>query len=337
LICAKFGNRFVKWFSTGGGGSWLYRLAAAYVHHLARRLASFPAPEFAPLGEAEKVGEYVIGMVAAGMRPCVSTSPSAAVRLCLAMQERGRSLRNVRFMLVSEPLTRARRQVIEAAGAGASSIYAFAEGGNVGAQCPNPTVADDVHVALDAYAVVQRARTLSDGEIVDAQLFTAFRPACPKVMLNAEIGDYAVMETRRCGCLFDELGYDRHLHSIRSFQKLSGEGVTFIGADILRLLEEILPRRFGGSLADYQLIESQDARGLPQYALLVSPEVGGLDERALVATFLEELGKLRPPYRFMANQWAQANILRVRRQRPLATARGKVLPFRTLGPDAPLE
>src|SRR5204863_4740045 len=35
LICAKFGNRFVKWFSTGGGGSWLYRLAAAYVHHLA--------------------------------------------------------------------------------------------------------------------------------------------------------------------------------------------------------------------------------------------------------------------------------------------------------------
>jgi hypothetical protein len=89
--------------------------------------------------------------------------PSAAVRLYLEIRERGLSLRGVTFMLLSEPLTRARRQVIEGAGIGVSAMYAFAEGGNVGAQCSHPVAADDVHVFLDAYAVIQRAVDLGDG------------------------------------------------------------------------------------------------------------------------------------------------------------------------------
>jgi hypothetical protein len=166
---------------------------------------------------------------------------------------------------------------------------------------------------------------------MDALLITALRPACPKILLNAEVGDCARIETRRCGCLFDDLGYYQHIHTIRSFEKLTGEGVTFIGADLYQLLEEVLPRRFGGTLADYQLVELQDDRGLPRYNLLVSPEIGAVDENALVTTFLRELGRLRRPYRFMANQWAQADLIRVERQRPIATARGKIMPFRTLG------
>ena len=101
------------------------------------------------------------------------------------------------------------------------------------------------------------------------------------------------------------------------------------------MLEEALPKRFGGTLADYQLVESQDARGLPRYQLLVSPDVGALNECRLVATFLEELGKLKRSYGVMANQWAQGGVLEVRRQRPLPTARGKLLPFRTIRGDGP--
>ena len=89
----------------------------------------------------------------------------------------------------------------------------------------------------------------------DALLVTALRPACPKVLLNTGIGDSAVMERRRCGCIFDELGYDLHLHTVRSFEKLTGEGATFLGVDVIHVLEEILPAEFGGSLADYQLLE----------------------------------------------------------------------------------
>lgn len=332
LICARFGNRFLKWFATAAGGSVAYRLVSAYLHTLLRWAGGFPKPEFIGPRDWDRVGDYVVGMAQAGLRPCVNASPSDAIRVCMAMQERGTVLHNVTFLLGYEPLTPARRKTIEAAGAMVAMTYGFSEAGTVGQQCPRPSVADDVHVASDAFAVIQHTRQVDEEEKVDALLLTALGPTTPKVMLNAEIGDYAVLETRHCGCLFDELGYHQHLHTIRSFEKLTGVGVTFVAADLYRLLEEVLPRRFGGTLADYQLVEEQDARGLPRYRLFISPELGDLDEKRLVAEFLAELGKIRRQYPFMVNQWLAADVLRVVRQRPLPTTRGKVLPVRTLGP-----
>jgi hypothetical protein len=331
LICAKFGKRFVKWFCTAGGIGVMERCVATYVHSLARRAAGFPKPDFLPPGDIRKVGDHLLELLDHGARPCVMTSPSSAIRICLAMQTRGCSLRNVTFLLGGEPLTRARRETIDASGAKAVPTYGFSEGGTVGMQCPNPAAADDVHISLDAFAVIPRARHLDDGTMVDALLLTALKPASPKVMLNTEIGDHATLETRRCGCLFDTFGYDQHLHSIRSFEKLTGEGVTFVGADLFHVIEGILPKRFGGTVTDYQLVEEQNAHGGACYSLLVSPEVEALDESALVAAFLDELGRVRRHYRVMVNEWEQAGIVHVKRQRPLPTASGKVLPFLTLG------
>jgi hypothetical protein len=332
LFCAKFGKRFSKWFAIKFVGSMKERLIAAWVHGAVRRAARLPKPDFLPLSETGRVGEYLVRMTEEGQQPCVVTTPSAATRLGVAVQAQGRSLHNVAFLLGAEPLTRARRETIEAAGAEAVPTYGFAEGGSVGSQCPTPAAVDDVHISLDAYAVIQRARRLEDDDTVNALLLTALRPACPKVMLNAEIGDCGVLETRRCGCLFDEVGYFQHLHTIRSFEKLTGEGVTFIGSDFFHLLEETLPKKFGGSVGDYQLVEEQDDRGRPHCSVLVSPEVGALDEKELVATVLKEMGRGRDGRRLMAHHWAQADILQVRRRQPVPTARGKVLPFRTLGP-----
>lgn len=332
LMCAKFSNPCVKWFTTVKMPTLRSRLVAAAVHRLLRHAAVVPKPEFVPASEAWRIGEYLVGMAQDGVRPCVNTAPSDAIRICLAMQARGLSLQDVTFLLRAEPLTQARREAIEGSGAKAVPTYGFSEGGSVGSQCPNPTAADDIHVSLDAYAAIPRPRPLGDGEMVDALLLTALRPACPKVLLNTEIGDHAVLETRRCGCLFDEMGYFLHLHTIRSFEKLTGLGVTLIGSDLFHLLEEVLPKRFGGGVGDYQLVEAQDAQGLPRYTLRISPEVGALDETAAVAGLLNELGKLRPQYRFMADLWARADIVRVTRCHPIPTARGKILPFRTLGP-----
>ena len=129
------------------------------------------------------------------------------------------------------------------------------------------------------------------------------------------------------------LGYGRHLHGIRSFEKLTGEGATIHVADLQEVLEEVLPRRFGGTSTDYQLLEEQTSGGLPRYVFLVSPEVGAIDERALVRVFREEVGRLRRPYPFMLDQWTQGDAIRVRRERPRFTGRGKLASFRTLGPD----
>jgi hypothetical protein len=170
------------------------RLHAAGVHRLLRLTAGVPRPEFVPAALSSTIGEYLVGMVREGALPCVNAAPSDAIRLCLAMQARGLSLENVTFLLRAEPLTRTRRDAIEASGAKAVPTFGFSEGGSVGSQCPNPTAPDDIHVSLDAYAVISRSRLLGDGESVDAILFTALRPACPKVLLNTEIGDHAVLE-----------------------------------------------------------------------------------------------------------------------------------------------
>lgn len=332
LLAAKFGKRFIKWFATIGMGTLKDRMTSACVHGLARRAAGWPKPEFVPLSNAVRVGEYLADLVQRGQRPCINTSPSEAVQVCVAMAAKGLSLHDVTFLLGAEPLTPARRAAIEASQARAVPTYGFSEGGNVGSQCPLATVADDVHVSLDAWAIIPRARLLADEETVDSLLLTGFRPACPKVLLNAEIGDYAVLETKRCGCLFDEVGYFTHLHTIRSFEKLTGIGTTILGGDLFRVLEECLPPRFGGTVTDYQLLEEQEANGRPRYTLLVSPDVGPVDEARLLATFLDELGGLRHHYRFMTNLWREAGVVAVQRRRPVATARGKVLPFRTLGP-----
>ena len=329
LICAGFGNRFVKWFATASGGSLPYRLTSAYLHALMRRAGGFPKPEFVSSTDFVQIGDYLTRLTRGGLRPAVNTSPSQAIRVCLATLARGESLRGTTFLLGYEPLTPARRQTIEASGATVAMTYGFSEGGTVGQQCRYPAQADDVHIALDAFAVVTRRREVQ-GEMVDALALTALRPTAPKVLLNAEIGDQAIVETRTCGCPFDELGYVKHLHTIRSFEKLTGLGVTFAGADLFRLLEEKLPKKFGGNATDYQLIEEQDSRGLPRYSLIVSPEVGVVDEKALVAAFLEGLAEMRRYYRFMVNEWSEARLVRVVRRPPLETAAGKLLPFRTL-------
>ncbi len=331
LRYAKMGQRFVKWFSLGHGGAFQDRLAAAYMHGLIRFTSGFPKPESVPLSDAWAVGEFIAGLARQGPTPCVNASPSAAVRISIAMQERGISLANVAFLLRGEPLTNERKAAIEASGAKAVQTYGFAEGGTVGSQCPKPAEADDIHVFLEAFAVIGCDRPPYTSDSVKSLLLTALRPACPKIMLNTEIGDYGVLATKACGCPFDELGYDHHIHTIRSFEKLTGEGVTFRGADLQRLLEKMLPERFGGSVGDYQLLEEQDARGLPCYTLLISPEVGSLNEVELCRAFLEELRRISGSYRLMVNVWNQAGFLKVSRQSPVVTGRGKILPYITLG------
>jgi hypothetical protein len=330
LRCAGFGKQLDKWFEIAKMTTWRDRMVAGSVQYVVRRALKIPHPEFVPIDQAWRVGDYLAGLASRGTRPCLNTYPSAAVRICRGMEKRGVNLDGCTFLLRGEALTPSRRTSIEAAGAKAVQTYGFSEGGTVGSQCTHPARTDDVHLFEDVFAVIQRQRPLAEKASVSSLLLTGLRRACPKVLLNTEIGDHGVIETRPCDCLFGKLGYRRHLHSVRGFDKVTSEGMTFFGPDVVRLLEEVLPHRFGGSITDYQLVEEEDSQGLCRYALLVSPEVGTLDERALVADFLEELGKTRRYYGFKANLWAQAGTLKVRRAHPVATSRGKILPFRAL-------
>jgi hypothetical protein len=326
-----FGKPFVRWFSTGSPGSWSYRLVSAYLNGLMRWQAGLPAPEPVSLVDAGRIAAALAAMRVEGPPPCVVSSPSTATRIALAGGKAGPALAGVAFLLGGEPVTAARRRTIEAAGATAVATYGFSEAGGVGLQCSRPSEVDEVHVLTDRFAVIAEPRSLAGRAHDDVLLTTALGPASPKVLLNTEIGDTGTLVSGPCECRLGRLGYDQRLHTVRSFQKLTGEGVTFRVADVQHLLEEVLPARFGGSVGDYQLVESQDDRGLPRYTLVVSPGLDPIDEPALVAGFLAELARLRPPYPFMVDQWAQGGTLHVRRAFPAPTSRGKVPPVLTLG------
>ena len=328
LICARAGQRFVRWFATARGGSFRARLAARYVNGLTARIGGFPRPVFV-VGGFEVAARYLAALAAKGRPSCVNASPSTAIRLLRTLPE-PRALAGTTFLLGYEPLTVARRRAIEDSGARVAATYGFAEGGTVGQQCRAPVEPDDVHVARDLFAVIPDAAGPEEPGGASLVRLTSLLSSAPKVLLNASLGDTATLVTRDCGCGLDRLGYRQHLHTIRSAQKATGEGVTFLGADVARVLEDALPSRFGGAPTDYQLLEEDGPDGLTRYRLLVSPEAGSPDEQAVAAVFLAELARLRPAYRFMVDQWVQVGALAVERRRPLPSPRGKLLAFRSL-------
>ena len=66
--------------------------------------------------------------------------------------------------------------------------------------------------------------------------------------------------------------------------------MSYLGGELIALLEEALPARFGGSPSDYQLVEDE-VGGLARVELLVSPRVGEVNEPELVAYVLDALAR----------------------------------------------
>jgi len=101
--------------------------------------------------------------------------------------------------------------------------------------------------------------------------------------------------------------------------------MNFLDTDVVRVIEEVLPARFGGGPADYQLVESEDGNGRPRMTLLVDPAVGPFDPKAVVDTFLTAISQGSGAERVMSVYWVQTDVLRVERRTPVTTSSGKIL------------
>jgi hypothetical protein len=101
--------------------------------------------------------------------------------------------------------------------------------------------------------------------------------------------------------------------------------MTFLDTDVIRILEQELPARFGGGPMDYQLVEDAGADGVSRLCLLVHPSIGPLDPDEVADAFLTLTGGESLATRVMELQWRQAGTLRVERRAPIATASGKIL------------
>jgi hypothetical protein len=255
-------------------------------------------------------------------------TPSIAVRTCVAAQEAGLNLTGAIIFGGGEAITPAKSKAIAATGARLVPLYFVVEIGAVGWGCARPADASDLHLIEDSLALVQHPRQVPSSELtVDSFYFTRLLPSAPKVMLNVETDDYGVIEERSCGCPLEDLGFTRHFRYVRSFSKLTGEGVTLVGTEMVRILEEVLPARFGGGPLDYQLLEEEDEQALTRLSLLVHPRIEIADEAEVIDTVLQALRQSSVAADLASAIWRHAGTLQVKREEPVWTARGKLMPL----------
>ncbi len=335
LRYAKLGKPAAKWFTQSKPMARLadlrYFLFTRYTVHASRACGvPLPMPEYTPPAEAVRVARWLAQVKKEdGTSALLETSASSGVRICLAAMEHGLDIAGAFFRLGGEPYTEAKAKVIAEAGARAACHYHMAEVGAIGLACAAPQSPSEVHLARDKVAVIQRQKRVANSGIsVGALVFTTLLPSCPKIMLNVESDDYGRLNERRCGCAFDELGFSSHLSEIYSYEKLTSGGMTFLGTDLISLVEEILPARFGGRPTDYQFVE-EEAGGLPKVSLLVSPRAGKIDEQEMLATVLRAL-RSSPGGELMADVWQGGQTLQVARREPYATGAFKILPLHIL-------
>jgi hypothetical protein len=303
-----------------------FRLATSYVIWLSRLCGvPCPSPEPLTLDRAVVLAEWAADAIKRRGGCQIAASPSPGVRVCLAAEEAGLDLAGATFMGGGEPFTAAKKAVFDRVGARHITFYISVDAGPMGLPCAAPLEENDQHFLEDNLALIQHPRKVAGAEgTVDAFYFTSLRDRMSKVLLNMESDDYGVVEHRSCGCPLEALGYRRHIRRIRSYGKLTGESVTLVGSEMVRILEQVLPARFGGTPQDFQVLEEADEHGLTRLVLLVSPTLDIPSERLVIDTVLAAIKEGSEAGAVAQSFWQRAGTFKVRRQAPIWTAGGKL-------------
>jgi hypothetical protein len=331
---AYCGHRTERWFSPLGWRDsryWFrYALATRYMMFWMRRCGiHVPDPEVVRFDRADVVARWAHDTARTRGGCVFGAAVSPSVRVCAAAADAGLDLTGVVFRVGGEPMTSAKAAVFERVGARYIPSYSMVEAHAIGRGCARPAQIGDLHLIHDAYALITSPHPIGEsGVTVPAFNLTALLDTAPKVLLNVQSDDYGVIEERSCGCELERYGYTTHLRDIRSYSKLVGEGVTLIGNEMLRVLESVLPTRFGGTPLDYQLSEEEDDQGFTRLFLCISPRVQITDEVEVIDVVLRSLSESSAMADAARTVWQQAQSLQIRRTEPVWTARGKLLPLR---------
>ena len=330
LEYAVIGEPFLRWFSPVDPGApeldprylWSGRLlrAGGLVAGV-----GFPAVEYVPIADLTPAVRWMERVLRAGGTPNVHTFVSLGVRLCEAAAAAGSEIAGAQFSVTGEPATPERMAAFRRSGVAAVPTYASTESGVVGRGCLAPAEADEVHLAAESQAVIPAGGRDGEGMPAGALLLSTLRTTAPLILLNVSVGDTAVVSRRSCGCPLEQLGWTTHLHTIRSFEKLTAGGVAFLDTNVVRVLEEVLPARFGGGPTDYQLIETEAEGGGSRIRLRVHPRLGPIDEAAVADAFLEEIGHGSGAERVAELLWREAGLVTVEREPPRFTDSCKIL------------
>ena len=333
LLHAASGEPATHWFCARLHGAdraaFRFRAATFAALTVARAAgASVRWPRYLPFDRAVELAWWARDQVKRAGKCTIHSSVSRILRIAVAAQEHGIDLTGTVLRGGAEPPTPAKVSRITATGATFRSSYAFSEVGTVGSSCIHASTPNDQHFMQDHLAMIQAPRKVPGFDIeVNAFCFTSLLPSSPKLLFNVESDDYGTVDTRPCGCEWERLGYPVHVREIRSFRKLTGEGMTLVGSHLERILDERLPARFGGSALDYQFVEEEDDQGFTRLTLRVAPSVALGDEAVAAEFVLRELDELGAGGAVTRATWRQAGTIRISREVPYMTNRGKLLPL----------
>jgi len=336
IMLPRRGNPVDKWFALGGR----FRDSGHYqtftrLYIMEAKLLGVKAtlPTFLPQNDFSPVAKWIARRRAEGSECLFSTGVSNGVRVAAAAMEQGLDIRGTIFRVRGEPLTEPKRAVMESAGVRPYPGYTISELGRIGCSCLEMTKGNCVHVYRDSVAVIghRRRAPLSDVD-VDSLMFTTLLPFTPTVIVNVEMDDSGTLAPARCQCSLTELGLTQQLSNIYSFGKLTGQGMTLIGTDLLSILEQKLPARFGGGPTDYQLVECE-GRLQTEIELRVNPRLGLESADKVKSYFLSEL-KMVYGGSLSRRNWVQTNGVRVEFAEPYRTGQShKVHPLHLLRGD----
>jgi len=335
---ARMGRPVDRWFTPLVPGEYRtalrYRLATAATIRVGRACGSdLVQPEPVALDDAVIIARYLADTVRAQGGACLSTTVSCGLRISLAAREAGLGLDGASLMVAGEPPTVAKVRGMERSGAHVFSDYGAVETGRVALGCTHPDHHTDMHVTTDTVALILFPRTVPEsGETVNSIHITSLVPTMPKLLLNMELDDFGEMQERDCGCPLGALGLRTHLWKVRSYRKLVSEGVTLIGSDMIRILEEVLPERFGGSPLDYQLVEDENEDGFTRLSLHIDPRLSLPSDEEVVSAILDALTRANVAAALARAHWAAAGSFRIVRESPRVSPRGKQAPLRVVRP-----
>jgi len=291
------------------------------------RLAGIPIPnpEYIPLDDPSPIIHWMKDCLQRDRTPHLFTYTSAAVRLAQCALETNIDLQGAQITISGEPTTPARLETIKRSGADAMPAMGCVEVGHIGYGCFTPEAPDDMHLLKDLHAVIQPGEPQNNPDLrPNALLFSTMRLSSPLILFNVSLGDQATLKKRSCGCFQEELGMDTHIQYVRSFEKLTSGGMAFLDTEIIPVIEEELPKIFGGGPIDYQLLEDERDDGKPLLRLVIHPRLGPLDVDKVKETFLQKIVSGSGAEKLTSLVWRDTDMITVERSAPKTTSTGKI-------------
>jgi hypothetical protein len=328
LACDRIGMPIDHWFTLGGLSTAAhYAMATRFLIEELRLLgAKLPRPRALSSNDFTEIARLLDRFRSEGRPGFLRGVVSPITRIASAARDQGLNLEGTIVSVAGEALTDAKREIIESTGARVYPQYQSSEIGAAGFACRHMTAGNCVHVFEDALSFLAQPLPLGH----NALYATSLLPWAPRVLINVEVDDSAVIEKSTCGCEFGRLGFGLQMHDIFSYGKVTGQGMTMQAADLLHVLEVKLPRQFGGAPGDFQLAEVEgDAQ--TQMLLRVSPRVGITSLDSVRMYFLEQIATLQGGH-LSTRVWSFTRGLRVVIQEPETTFTGKTHAIRLRGP-----